>query len=447
MDTDVRHKALAVLNALGKGRTTLDAVMGRILDQDEALAGRDRAFAQTLIYGVLRWRNRLDWIVARFSKTPLQRMDPAVLNLLRLGLFQILYLSKVPVSAAVNTSVEMAKSFSAPWVVRFVNAVLRRAVREHGQVIWPDIDHDPQTALAVTRSLPKWLVAKWLARFGTVQTTNLCDALNEIPPITVRSNTLKTDRTSLIAALQQEAQAVAPTPYAPDGVHFTGPALPVAELSTYRRGWFQAQDEAAQLVGCLLDPQPEEQVLDACAGRGGKTGHLAQLMKNRGRIVALDNDPKKLKLLRSEMKRLGADIVTTRQQNLNGPLDIATHGLFDRILLDAPCSGLGVLRRHPDARWQAAKRNLVPFQRRQLDFLTKLATLVKVGGVVVYAVCSIEPEENEAVVDAFLNSHRLFAVDRSVALPPVVCPDGYMLTLPHRHQMDGFFAVRLKRMA
>lgn len=452
MQTDARKQALAVLNAFSQGRTTLDHVMGRILDPKRILSSRDRAFAQTLIYGVLRWQNRLDWILSRFSKVPLDRMEPAILNLLRLGLFQILYLSRVPESAAVNTSVQMAKSISASWVVRFVNAVLRKAAREHQQIAWPDFDRNPEKALAVTRSLPRWLAGRWLARYGIREAAALCDAINEIPPITVRANSLKTNRGDLMASLQREARDVTLTRYAPDGVRFFSPIHPIPQIHGFQDGWFQVQDEAAQLVGCLVDPQPGECILDACAGRGGKTGHLAQLMKNNGQIIALDEDEMKLKSLQEEMKRLGVSLVATCRHDLNHPLDAGADRRFDRILLDAPCSGLGVLRRNPDARWMASKKNLFGYQKKQLGFLKNLAPVLKVGGVLIYAVCSFEPEENEQVVDTFLSTHPQFAVDTDVNRhtgPFAVVFDqaGFMRTFPHQHRMDGFFAVRLKRLS
>ncbi len=452
MDADPRKRALVVLNELQNERRTLEHVIANVLDRDNVLSGRDRAFAQTLIYGVLRWRKRLDWLLERFSKSPLDRIEPAIMNLLRLGLFQIVCLTRVPVSAAVNTSVEMAKSISAPWVVRFVNAILRRASRESQQIKWPDLNDDPEAALSVTRSMPKWLIRKWLGRFGVEETTLLCDALNETPPITVRANSLKTDRTSLIASLKEDVLDITPCRYAPDGVHFYSPVMPILKMKTFQDGWFQVQDEAAQLVARFLDPQPGENILDACAGRGGKTGCLAQLMKDQGRIVAMDIDERKLISLQKEMKRLGISIVTTCKQDLDRPFDAADNKSFDRILLDAPCSGLGVLRRHPDARWRSSKKNLNRYQQKQLMLLKNIATAVKQGGLLIYAVCSNEPEENEAVIESFLKARPQFAVGScspsgTLDIKDFIDPDGCMRTFPHRHQMDGFFAAPLKRVS
>ena len=270
------------------------------------------------------------------------------------------------------------------------------------------------------------------------------------PPITVRTNSLKTDRASLIRLLKDEAVDVDPTPHSPDGVSFHHPKLPLANLSAYHKGWFQVQDEAAQLVSYFLDPRPGETVLDACAGLGGKTGHIAQLMLNRGRVIAMDNQKQKLSQLRSEMMHLGISIVTTNSHDLNTPFEKDPSRTFDRILLDAPCSGLGVLRRNPDAKWALSKRNLEHYQQRQLRFLHTLAPMVKKDGILQYVVCSLEPEENEQVAAAFIGNHPNFMIHRShnklpEAVQAFVDDNGFLRTHPQTSRMDGFFSVRFTR--
>jgi len=446
-----RSKALWVLNRLANGRFTLDAVIEQILEGEGDLSKRDKALFQNLVYGVLRWRNRIDWVISRFSHTAINRIDPEVLNLLRLGVFQMVYLNRVPDSAAVNTSVEMAKSSSGPWVVRFVNAVLRQVGRGYSDLSWPDTKKNPSKSLAVTKSFPEWLLKKWLKRFGLEETAALCDAVNEIPPITVRTNGLKTTRADLYDCLEKDTKTIEPTPYAPDGIRCFGPRVPISEMNTFKNGCFQVQDEAAQLVTIFLDPHPGEKILDACSGRGGKTGHMAQLMGDRGRIFALDNDREKLLSLEVEMKRLGISIVRTIRHDLHVPLKDGRLKGFDRILVDAPCSGLGVIRRNPDIKWSVSKENLKPMQARQLGFLHTLAPLLKPGGVLLYAVCSMEPEENEAVVESFLNKCANFAIDRDHGSlfrkrDSLIDHKGFLRTFPHRHGTDGFFSARLKRL-
>jgi len=451
MVDDARKIALLILNTLDKEHKTLDSVLDDILGQETRLERKDRALINALVYGVLRWRGRLDWIIGNFSKTRLNKIDPPVLNILRLGLFQMAYLDRIPVSAAVNTSVEMAKSTAPPWVVRYVNGLLRNAAREYQHLPYPDIEKDFVSALAVEKSFPQWLIKRWLERFDIEETERICDAINTIPPITIRTNTLKTPRTQLIKSLQGVAEKIVPTPYAPEGVSFRNPKISISEMQAFQDGFFQVQDEAAQLVTLVLNPQPGETVLDACAGLGGKTGHIAQMMKNHGRIIALDHDEQKSLKLVSEMNRLGVSIVTTPIHDLNTPLSPERFGKFDRILLDAPCSGLGVLRRNPDAKWTIKKHNLAHHHARQARFLDNLADLVKPAGVLVYAVCSTEPEENVAVVKGFLNKHADFVIENNhKGLTPgtgaLVNKKGFLVTSPHLNNMDGFFVACLRRL-
>ncbi len=446
MADDARKTALFILDTLDKGRNTLDSVLENVLEKNAMISRRDKALLYALVYGVLRWRGRLDWIIGHFSKTRLEKINPKVLNILRLGVFQIIYLTRIPVSAAVNTSVEMAKSIAKPWVVRYVNAVLRNAARGYEKVPFPNTEKDPVSALAAKKSFPKWLIKRWLHRFGLKETETLCNAINSIPPITICTNTLKTTREKLMRSLECDVENIKHTSYSPDGICFFNPRSPISEIKAFKDGWFQVQDEAAQLVTLLLNPQPGETVLDACAGLGGKTGHIAWIMKNRGKIVAMDNDAEKLLRLESEMHRLGVSIVTTCKHDLNNPLSGKPFTAFDRILLDAPCSGLGVLRRNPDTKWSTSKKNLTRYQKRQAIFLDNLAHLVKPSGVLVYAVCSTEPEENEEVVKNFLNNHSEFVIETNPAGLParvssLVNQNGYLRTFPHLNNMDGFFSV------
>ena len=452
--TDPRKTALFVLNILDKGHKTLDKILEDVLDQESHFAKKDRALLQALVYGVLRWRGKIDWIIRHFSKTPLNKIDPRVFNILRLGIFQIIYLSKIPDFAAVNTSVEIAKTFGRPWVVQFVNGILRNVTRGYKKVPCPDLDKNPAYALAVTNSFPEWLIKKWLERFGLQETEALCNAINTIPPITVRTNTLRTTREKLMKSLKGDVAKIEQTNYTPDGICFFNPKTSIPELKAFEDGWFQVQDEAAQLVTCLLNPQPGEIVLDACAGLGGKTGHIAQMMKNSGKLFATDNDEKRLLRLEQEMQRLGVSIVTTFSHNLNNPLNKFPANLpfimFDRILLDAPCSGLGVLRRNPDIKWTISKRKLALYNKSQIIFLDNLAHLVKPAGVLVYAVCSMEPEENEEVVKGFLNKNPEFVIVNNVMGLPLkahslVNKNGHLRTFPHLNNMDGFFSISFKR--
>jgi 16S rRNA (cytosine967-C5)-methyltransferase len=438
-----------LLVKLGEGRRNLEALLDE-LDASRAIREpRDRDLLQALVFGVLRWRGRLDFILARFSKTPLARIEPPVLAILRLALFQVLFLTRIPASAAVNSAVAAAKTMAGPWVAPFVNAVLRRAAAEHATVGFPDRRTQPVRALATELSCPEWLVERWMARYGLEAAADLCAAVNRLPALTLRANTLRVAREELVSCLASTAAEAAPAGNAPEGVIVRGLKGALTELDAFRRGWFQVQDEAAQLVTVLLDPQPGETVLDACAGRGGKTGHIAQRMQDQGRLVALDQSRTRLSQLEAEMTRLGIAMVSTCEADLlaGGPNPPAMP--FDRILVDAPCSGLGTLRRNPDIKWSARRQELHRFREIQGRMLQQAAAWLKPRGTIVYAVCSPEPEETREVLEAFLSKNPRLRVDRNLeelpaAIRPLVDAHGCLQTYPRLSYMDGFFAVRLK---
>ncbi|MBT4363063.1 MAG: 16S rRNA (cytosine(967)-C(5))-methyltransferase RsmB [Desulfobacterales bacterium] len=452
MKENPRYSALYILNNLDKGKLTLDRILDDASKKTDCLSKKDRALFNALVYGVLRWRGRIDWVIVHFSKTPINKIDPEVLNILRLGIFQIIYLDRIPDSAAVDTSVEISKTFAPKWVVGFVNGLLRSASRKYKEIPSPDFGKEPVWSLTVTKSFPGWLIKRWVARFGPEETSHLCDAINTIPPITIRTNSLKTGRDELTELLKSDADSVYSTEVSPDGLKIYSSNVPVPEIKGFRDGFFQVQDEAAQIVTMILNPKPGEKVLDACAGLGVKTGHIAQNMKNHGEIIAMDVSEEKLLLLESEMNRLGILNVKTCVHDISTlPIDKNINGLFDRILVDAPCSGLGVLRRNPDAKWSIQKKDLNRYNERQVLFLTNLSKVLKPHGALVYSVCSMEFEENEKVIHTFLNNHPEFAIEKKPGgipdgLGSLFSEDGFIKTYPHKNDMDGFFAVRLKRL-
>lgn len=448
---DVRTLAVRLLGELeaSENGPTLDALLARV-ENARAVAGRrDRALLNAIVFGVLRTRGRLDHILARCTNLPWHAVDPPVQNALRVGLFQIVALDRIPTSAAVSTAVEAVRAAGAPRAAAFVNAVLRRAAARHAAIPPPDPKVEPLRAAAVAGSLPEWLVGRWRERYGAEATDALIIHLNAIPPLTLRANTLKTGRAELAAALAACAERVELSPHAPEAVIVTGLEPRLTETAAFRDGWFQVQDEAAQLVSLLLDPRPGEAVLDACAGRGGKTGHLAQLMGNTGRLVAVDRHPRRVEALGREIERLGIRCAEVRSLDWEAPESAAGLGSFDRILLDAPCSGLGTLRRNPDIRWRASESGLERHGRIQAALLDAAAASLKPGGILVYAVCSPEPEETVAVVDAFLSRRPQFrlATDlgrHAAALRPFLDRRGCLQTYPAAGYMDGFFAARLE---
>jgi 16S rRNA (cytosine967-C5)-methyltransferase len=444
---DPRQIAFEVLRRVDQGAyadLTLDARLNR-----GGMAQRDRALATELVYGVLRQRGRLDFALSRFCQRPLTQLEADLLAILRLGAYQLLCLDRVPARAAVHESVELARRIGLERLTGFINGVLRSLDRGRDTIPWPAQDGDPLPHLIDGLSLPPWLAKRWLAELGAGQAQALGEAMLQPPPFALRANTLRIGRDQLLEAFRQAGHSVLPTSFAPEGLVLTGRAdapLPGAE-----EGWFQVQDEASMLIAHLLQPQAGEAILDGCSAPGGKTTHMAALTGNASRILALDLHPKRLELVRQGAARLGCQGIDHRVWDLTGPPTFLAAGSFDRVLVDAPCSGLGVLRRNPESRWRRIEADIVELARLQRRMLENVAPLLRPGGVLVYSLCTITPEETEGVVEAFLAAHDDYRREDLRQLVPehwqtLFDERGALRTFPHRHGgMDAFYAVRLRR--
>jgi 16S rRNA (cytosine967-C5)-methyltransferase len=347
----------------------------------------------------------------------------------------------------VNETVNLAKAL-APRAAGFVNAVLRSADRGRETIVYPDRDREPVAFLATRYSHPAWLAERWLTQLGPVEAERLAEAMAAPPPLTIRVNTLRISRDELAAQLAAEGGTVTLTRYSPDGLHLAA-AGSLAQLPSFRKGLFVVQDESSQLAAHFLAPAPGAAVLDLCAAPGGKATHLAQLMGNRGTVTACDAGERKLRFIRDNTERLGITIVTTLALDASGPLTPLGERNFDRVLVDAPCSGLGVIRRHPEGKWWRTPADLPRLAAMQKKILANAAERVAAGGTLLYAVCSPDREENEAVVDDFLSQRRDFVLEDLRELFPdwreLFTERGCFRSWPHRHGMDGFFAARLKK--
>ena len=426
---------------------TEDAFADLALDAELNRAGanpRDAALATELVYGTLRWQRYLDWILAPHSRRPLARLDPRPRALLRMTAYQLVHLDRVPPFAAVNDAVSLARQRARAGVPEFVNAVLRSFARRGAREREPAPPVDPIEALAVRCSFPTWLARRWVERYGADEATALMRALNERPPLTLRANTLSTTRDALAARLRDEDQVdTTPTRYAPEGLIAAHGGRPAAWRS-FADGLFAVQDESSMLVARLLDPRPGDTVVDACAAPGTKTTHLAQLMDNRGRILAFDPQPARLALVREAAARLGVTIVDVHDGTVE-TLAPRFAAACDAVLVDAPCTNLGVLRRNPEVKWRRQPADVAASAARQRTILAAAATLLRPGGRLVYATCSLEPEENEGVVSALLAERDDLVVDQPAEFALPLSPDGALRCLPHRHGGDGFTAIRLRR--
>ena len=401
-----------------------------------------------LVYGLLRLRGRVDFALAQFCNQPLPRLQPEVLWLLRLGAYQLLELDRVPAHAAVNSTVELTRELQLEGAVGFVNGVLRSLDRGRNEIPWP-APEKIKPYLQHVCSQPVWLTKELMRQLPNVEARALGESLATPPPLSLRVNSLKTDRETFLTALAAAGHQAHPCLFAPEGV--TVEQRSEMPLPGDAEGWYQVQDEASMLMAHLLDVHPEQRILDACAAPGGKTTHLAALTANQADILALDKYPRRVELIAEGGERLGCSSIKARQWDLTEPPDFLENESFDRILLDAPCSGLGVLRRNPEGRWYKSPVNLRELAILQRQILDNIAPLVKPGGKLLYSVCTFSHIETDAIVDSFLAEHPEFELENLAADSPSVWADlftgqGTLRSYPHRHSnMDAFFAARLQR--
>jgi 16S rRNA (cytosine967-C5)-methyltransferase len=443
---DARALAWDILRRVEEGGYA-DALLGHLLPSS-GLGPRDQGLVTRLVYGTLAWQAYLDHLIAAFSRRPPNELDAAVRTVLRLALVQICVLSKIPDFAAVDTAVRLAKRYRGGAAVSFVNAVLRHAAVGWRTVPFPSPADDLGGYLSVRFSHPRWLVEHWLAGYGADGAEALVRANNEPAPTVLRVNALRAQRDEMVTRLRAAGWTAQATDYSPAGIVIEHGG-DLASLPGSVEGDCSLQGEASQLVGFMVGAQPGERVLDACAAPGGKTAHLAEIMQNRGEITALDPHAGGIERIAATVRRLGLSIV---QLVVADALfwTPAVDARFDRVLVDAPCSGLGTLRSHPEIKWRRTPADVTHLAALQLRLLGGLARHVRSGGVLVYATCTLTREENEDVIEAFLRAQPGFAIDDPrPSLPTNACAlvgdDGALRTFPHRHGLDGFFAVRLKR--
>ncbi len=457
--TQSRLLAVRVLERVERLRAFADLALNQALAQSN-LPAADRAMATEIVYGTLRWRARIDWVLQQAVDRPLADLEPLVVTALRAGAYQLLFMDRVPVNAAVDEAVRCVRALHAERATGLVNAVLRRIARDHEKWKPPSLEDDPIAHLRDALSLPQWLAERLVSDWGADEAAAFAEACNHPPPLTVRVNAARTTRDAMLPRLVERHPDAAPCVRAPFGVVLARKGDPRRDPA-FVAGDFTVQDEASQLVIEMVGAEPDDHVLDVCAAPGTKATGIAERLGPAGRVLALDRHPERLKLVGRDCRRLGLSSLHTIARDATRPLgDLpstrdterdASEQPFDRVLVDAPCSGIGSLRRNPDARWRIEPDDpgrLATIQGRILD---QAIGVLRPGGALVYSTCTVLEEENEAVVEAFLERHPDCRLAVPSELPDTVRPwvdeRGQLHTLPHRHDADGFFAARIVKQA
>ena len=458
---NARTVALECLLTLSHSSAPIASVIDRAFAR-YPIEGRERRLVNGLVYGVTRWQKQLDWVLDQFINPKFQ-LDARHRNILRLGAFQLLHLDGIPAHAAIFETVQLAtpqprKSSNRRKTAGFINAVLRSVQRNGTTLTYPSLDENPTEHIAFSLSYPTWLVEQWLQTRGVSWTLAFCRASNQIAPLSLRVNTLLTQREEVCQSLEMSGIAATASKIAPDGITLENRAITAFDTTNEQtlkdilnRENIYVQDESAMLVAPLLSPGTSEFIVDLCAAPGGKTTHLAHLMRNAGKIIAVDVSEKKIVRLQENCRRVGACNVETRMMDAT-KADLGFVETADAVLIDAPCSGFGTLRRHPDIRWNKTSKQIQALSDMQYNLLKNAAQHIKPGGILVYSTCSIEPIENEEVIQRFLADFPMYQVENARSFLPdvpsnVLTPQGFVQTFPHEHGVDGTFAARLRRIS
>lgn len=423
-------------------RSYADIVLDETLKQSR-LRPRDRALATEIVYGTLRWLKWLDWILSSTYSGEWAKLPRVVHRILEVGLYQLLFLDKVPDYAAVNEMVKIAVSVTDAAYGRLVNYILRETRRGSHLYKPPALDKDPVKSVAVRWSHPEWLVRRWIERFGVERTEALCRADNERPAIGIRVNVLKGTTEETTEAFSRKGRIIRSSCALPE-FFFTERAGPVSSYNGFIEGKFTVQDESAGIVGYLICPEPGETIVDLTAAPGGKSTHMAELGEDKVRIMAVDRNAQRLKKVVENRDRLGLNAVLPVQADGRS---MGTHAV-DKVLVDAPCSGMGIIRKRGELRWLRKENEIPGLVSLQKQLLESGASLLKPGGILVYSTCTVLEDENEEIVFDFLRGHPEFEVENADRYVDqrFVTENGFVQTWPDIHGMDGSFAARMKKM-
>lgn len=443
MTTDARQGAFTALKQIYYHQAYTDLALNQMFARFD-LTDRDRSLASELVYGCVRRQRTLDQLVDQLGTKAVDQQPPDLRLVLHLGLYQLRYLDQIPPSAAVNTSVNLAKQQGLKGLSKVVNGLLRQYLRlaPQGEVL--QLPSDRLEALGIAESFSQWLITLWAQQWGEEMTMALARWFNQVPTVDLRVNPLRATVSQVYGALRAENITCDRLEGSPQGIRLGGKRGAIPQLPGYGEGWWTVQDASAQLVAHLLDPQPGETVFDVCAAPGGKTTHMAELMENQGRIIAGDLHQSRLKKVRHNAQRLGIDLIEPIPGDAR-QLDFPGQG--DRLLLDVPCSGLGTLHKRPDLRWRQTPHTIEKLCQLQQELLRHTCRWVKPGGTLVYATCTLNHQENQDQIHRFLRDHPQWAIEappEGSFLRRFMAPEQWIYLIPPIHHSDGFFMVKLR---
>ena len=439
--TTVRQATFSALKAVEMRGAFVDIVLSQ-LGKQAKLSTRDRALLNELVRGTVRWQKRLDWIIDKLYSGKPRSLPLAVRLALRMALYQIIFLEHIPDFAAINESVELVKRTVGHRWGGVTNGILREFLRSQENIDYPDERSEPIKSLAVKYSHPEWMVSRWLDRYGLEFTKGLCQANNRVPTVSIRINRLRAKSKNIEKILSVRSSKFTQSEYLTNFYRVKG-FENIERQKEFQQGLFTVQDVSAGLVGKLLCPPVGSYVIDLCAAPGGKTTHAAEMIQDNGLVVANDRNITRLGLIHAAVKRLRLHSI--KMVNSNGAFLAVKPAQL--VLVDAPCSGFGVLAKKPDLRWRRKENDIRELLQVQQALLENAANLLSIDGILVYSTCTYEPAENEKMVERFMRQYKNFVLENASEFVPakLVDSNGYIQTFPHLHNMDGSFAARLRK--
>lgn len=446
---DARSCAVKIICRYERSDAYIDKLIDNELKFNPYLNDFDKSLLNELVHGVVRWIRRLDWFLNGFYRGNYEKCVPEIKNAMRVALYQIMFLNKIPYSAAVNEAVEFVKRIHGEKHAGVVNGLLRTIIRTLDALVWPTREIDEANYLGIIQSHPNWLVKRWIQRFGFDETQKLCEANNKRPALTLRYNPLKITEQEFSEYLNQKGVIYSKANYLQE--FFNVKIFSKFQEDEYfKNGYFSIQDESAGLISYLVDPKENELILDACAAPGGKTIHMSEISRGKAYIVAVDKYLSRAEAMKRNIDRYKLTNVTILYDDISNPtteiLKSKIVGKVDKVLVDAPCSGFGVISKKPEIKWKRDSKDIPKLQKIQLEILESSVKYLKPGGSIIYSTCTIEQDENADVIHMFLEKHPEFTIvnAKDFVNENVVNQEGFIETFPHIHHIDGAFGARLK---